>query len=206
MVESGNRQQESGSTGEGVLFTVTDLKQYSYCPRVFYYEQCLPHLRPRTHKMDIGRDEHEQEQERAGRRTLRQYGVITGRREFEVVVESAELRLRGMIDEVVFGDDGSVFPVDYKLASGVSTNHRLQLTAYAMLLEKKTGIVVHEGYIYLIGKRSMTRVSITAGLREQIGGLLGAMFETLLRERMPDPVSVRARCAVCEFRRFCNDV
>lgn len=191
---------------DDILFTVTDLKQYSYCPRVFYYEHCLPRIRPRTHKMDIGREEHESEQARAGRRTLRQYGVVKGRREFEVRVESARLRLRGIVDEVVYTDEGQVIPVDYKLAAAVSANHRLQLAAYALLLETRVGASVQEGYIYLMGKRSMTRVRITPALREQLEVLLGAMFETVVKERMPDPPALRNRCAGCEFRRFCNDV
>lgn len=189
-----------------VLFTVTDLKQFSYCGRVFFYEQCLPHIRPRTHKMDIGHEEHEREQERASRRTLRQYGEVAGRREFEVRVESAALRLRGLIDEVVFTEDGRVLPVDYKLATSVGANHRLQVGAYALMLEEAHGVHVSEGYVYLIGKREMVRVSITAALREQILALLGAMFETVSRERMPEATTVLARCASCEFRRFCNDV
>lgn len=197
---------EQATADDDVVFTVTDLKQYCFCPRVFYYEHCLPRVRPRTHKMDIGRDEHEEEQKRAGRRTLRQYGAVQGRREFEVQVESREQRLRGIVDEVVHTDDGRVLPVDYKLASAVSSNHRLQLAAYAMLLEGEGGAAVNEGYIYLIGKRSMTRVSITAALREQIRGMVGAMFETLRWERLPEPTTVRNRCVGCEFRRFCNDV
>lgn len=198
--------QSQDAAADEVIFTVTDLKQYSFCPRVFYYEHCLPHIRPRTHKMDIGRNEHEEEQKRAVRRTLRQYGEIAGQREFEVPLESHTLRLRGIVDEVVHTDDGRLLPVDYKLASAVSTNHRLQLAAYAMLLESEAGSSVSEGYIYLIGKRSMTRVNITSALREQIRGMVRGMFETLRWERQPEPTTVRNRCPGCEFRRFCNDV
>ena len=206
MLASASQSREQVGAAEELMFTVTDLKQYSYCPRVFYYEHCLPHIRPRTHKMDIGRDEHESEQERAGRRTLRQYGAVVGRREFEVQLESAELRLRGIVDEVVYTDDGKVLPIDYKLASSVSANHRLQLTAYAMLLEDKTRTKVAEGYVDLIARRSMIRVIFTPALREEVRAILGAMFETLLQERMPGATTVRSRCAGCEFRRFCNDV
>ena len=33
---------------------VSDLKQWVYCPRVFYYQQCLPDVRPTTYKMKAG--------------------------------------------------------------------------------------------------------------------------------------------------------
>ena len=33
---------------------VIDLKQYEYCPRIVYYEYCLPGVRPTTYKMAAG--------------------------------------------------------------------------------------------------------------------------------------------------------
>ena len=121
------------------LITVTDLKQFSYCGRAVYDERCLPHIRPRTFKMDAGRDEHKLEQKRATRRTLRKYAVAEGKRTFDVVLTDPALGLTGMLDEVVTSATGEQFPVDYKLANQVSDNHRLQLAAYAHLLEQQSG-------------------------------------------------------------------
>ena len=45
---------------ERLFFTVTDLKQYFYCPRVVYYTYCLPLLRPTTYKMEAGAVAHEE--------------------------------------------------------------------------------------------------------------------------------------------------
>lgn len=191
---------------EEILFTVTDIKQYAYCPRIVFYERCLPHVRPRTHNMDLGKEEHSAEQKRAARRTLTKYEAVGGRREFDVALASRRYHLRGLVDEVVYGVAGEVIPVDHKLADKVSANHKLQLAAYALLLEEATHTPVQRGYVYLIGSAKLIEVAITPAQRGQVATILDALFETVTRERMPDPPNVVTRCISCEFRRFCNDV
>lgn len=188
------------------LFTVTDLKQFTYCSRVVFYEQCLPRVRPRTYKMDAGRDTHDVEAKRAARRNLSQYGEVAGERYFDVVLTSAHLGLTGIVDEVVRTADGTWFPVDYKLAKQASPHYRVQLTAYALMLEEAESVAVEKGFIYLIPLRKMVAVPITAQLRERVLTLLTHMREMVIHELMPAPAVNPNYCASCEFRRFCNDV
>lgn len=188
------------------LLTVTDLKQMSYCARVTYYEHCLPHIRPRTYKMDAGHDAHEAERRRAARRNLSSYGLLTGRRRFDVILTSSRLGLTGVVDEVVTTPDGSQFPVDYKLAKAAQANYRLQLTAYALLLEESGAPHVQQGYVYLIPPRRLITVPISEALRESVLKQVSEMQEMIARERMPEPTQARSRCTACEFRRFCNDI
>lgn len=186
--------------------TVTDLKQLDYCPRVVYYEQCLPHIRPRTYKMDAGHEAHQIEQRRAARRTLHAYGETSGRREFDVRLESASLGIVGMMDEVVFTEDGRVFPVDYKLAKAVRANYKLQLAAYALLLEEAYGVAVEAGYLVLIRAKQVEKVAISTRLRNSVKKRITQAQTMIREERMPPPTSRRNRCMDCEFRRFCNDI
>ncbi|NWG16533.1 MAG: CRISPR-associated protein Cas4 [Chloroflexi bacterium] len=188
------------------FFTVTDLKQYAYCARVIYYERCLPHVRPRTYKMDAGRDAHQEEQKRALRRSLAGYEVLQGERFFNVRLSSERLQLTGMMDEVVRTREGEVFPVDYKLAKQASAHYKLQLAAYAVLLGEAESVVVRRGFIYLIPRRKLIAVSITHDLCAQVETALLAIRTIVEREQMPEPAANPAYCTACEFRRFCNDV
>jgi len=86
---------------ERTVFTVTDLKQYAYCPRIVFYTYCLPLIRPTTGKMDEGRLAHEEARDRERRRTLRIYGLEDARRHFDVWVASDQLGLTGRIDLVL---------------------------------------------------------------------------------------------------------
>lgn len=189
-----------------LLFTVTDVKQFVYCGRVIYYERCLPHVRPRTYKMDAGRDEHTDEQKRAARRNFSKHAIGAAERRFDVAVTNEALKLTGLIDEVVYTPDGEIFPVDYKLAKKVSPNHKLQLAAYAMLLDAGAARLVTRSFLYLIPLRQMVEIPITAAMRQQVYMLLQQLQETVLQERMPARAPNPNNCIGCEFRRFCNDV
>lgn len=191
---------------DATLLTVTDLKQFSYCPRVVFYERCLPHIRPRTVKMDAGLDAHEAEPKRAVRRSLAGYDVLSGERRFDVRLTSATLQLTGIVDEVVYSSDGSIFPVDYKLAKQAGFNHRVQLTAYALLLEEVEHRKVERGYIYLMLSRKLVKVVISDQLRQTVTNQLAQMQTMISHEIMPMPPENHGLCMACEFRRFCNDV
>jgi CRISPR-associated exonuclease Cas4 len=156
--------------------------------------------------MDAGREGHEDEEKRASRRTMHQYAVAEGERRFNVRIAAPHLGLTGVVDEVVYATNGEVIPVDYKLTRTVSPNHRLQLTAYALLLETTSAVTVQRGFIYLILARKAVEVSVTDRLRAQLFKTLTAMRDTVSRELMPVGTSNRNSCFACEFRRFCNDV
>ena len=190
---------------EAWLFTVTDLKQYMYCPRVFYYQVCLPHIRPLTYKMEAGMEAHAEEPKRALRRSFTPYGAEEGRRYFDVVIQSATLALSGVIDEVVeVGEE--VIPIDYKLAKKAGYHYKIQLTAYALLLEEERGAQVERGFLYLIPLRQAVEIPITTKLRRSVRRALREMKVIATTEHMPPATRWQQRCPDCEFRRFCNDV
>ena len=192
-------------TTDRLLFTVTDLKQYAYCPRVSFYEHCLPRIRPRTYKMDAGRDAHDDEPRRAARRTLKRLGLTNGIRHFDVQLTGQQLPLTGIVDEVIETGTSGRIPIDYKLAKRVSWNHRIQLTAYALLLEETFQTTVTYGFIYLMLKRKPVRITITDKLRQCVHEILTELEHIIRREQMPLPCGHLQRCMNCEFRRFCND-
>jgi CRISPR-associated exonuclease Cas4 len=186
-------------------FTVTDLKQYTYCPRIFFYHACLPDIRPVTGKMQMGSEAHEAEQKRAARRTLEQYAEVSGIRHFDVPVASERLGLSGSVDEVVESADG-LLVVDYKLAKLAGYHFKVQLAAYALLLEETMGQRVKRGYLYLIPKREMVAVTLTPKLRAFVEEAVTIMWEIAESQFMPPATPYPTRCVDCEFRRFCNDV
>lgn len=193
---------------EATLFTVTDLKQYTYCPRVLYYQACLPDVRPTTYKMQAGAEAGEEEQKRAARRTLSAYHVLEGKRHYDVPVISYRLSLSGKVDEVVEAraPEREIVPVDYKLAKIAGQHFKVQLTAYAEMLSETWGYPVKRGYLLLIPLRRFEEVTITDRLRGALQAALEAMWRITQREATPPPADNRRKCAACEFRRFCNDV
>ncbi len=211
-------KHEAGDREEKLIFTVTDLKQYAYCPRVVFYTYCLPLLRPTTYKMEAGVAAHERAGRQERRRKLVAYGLQKGERHFDVWVASQELGLRGRIDLVIEveeekarekgeGDGKEWIPVDYKQTTRRAGPHiHRQLAAYGMMLEETWGGVVHRGFVYSLVTRKAEEVTLTKRLRGEVRETVAAMRRMVEQEIMPDPPRSRRPCANCEFRRFCNDV
>jgi CRISPR-associated exonuclease Cas4 len=193
-------------------FEVTDLKQWTYCPRIVYYRYCLPNVRPITRLMAHGIDGHRAESGREERRSLRTYGLERGERHFDVVLQSEQLGLRGRIDLAIAVPEratpgAEAIVVDYKDSERRAGAHfKLQLAAYALMLEEAWSVPVRLGCIYHIPTRQVERIAITPALRAKVRATVAALHEAVIGERMPAAPAQRSPCVGCEFRRFCNDV
>lgn len=186
------------------LFRVIDLKQYVYCPRILYYQTVLPSIRPITYKMEAGIAAHNAVEKKEKRRSLRAYGLKDGRRHFNVALHDLELGLSGEVDMVIETDD-ALIPIDYKNAKRAGKQFRLQLAAYARLLETGWGKPVSRGFLYLIPSRRAVPVLITPHLRRELDKALTALGRIADAQRIPPATARVARCVDCEFRKFCND-
>lgn len=191
--------------GDATLFTVTDLKQYNYCPRILYYHRCLPDIRPVVTKMEVAARRHAEEPKRALRRTMHLDGMEHAERRFDVPLVSTRLGLSGQVDELIW-QDGAVIPVDYKLSRKVHDHFRLQLAAYALLAEEHYQTRISFGLLYLIQARKTVRVGFSSQLRRQVVESVNQMRRIVEMESMPRPPDSIRPCLECEFRRFCNDV
>ena len=189
------------------MLTVSDVKQYPYCPRIAYYAYLLPlRGRPITYKMTEGKLEHDRMTEREARLSLRAYGLTEGVRHFDVALASERLGLRGRVDMVI-ETSLEVIPVDFKNSEGkVGLNHKYQLTAYALLVEEAWGRPVRRGFIYLVPQKRAQEVRITSNMRGWVHRALRETRSTLARETTPAPTRVRSRCIDCEFRNLCPEV
>lgn len=189
------------------LIEVTDLKQYDYCPRIPFYRYCLSRIRPITYTMKEGIQSHVEEAAREERRSLRAYGLTDGERVFDVLLRSESLGMVARIDLAIRRPDiPETLVVDYKLSREPAGSHfRLQLAAYALMLEEAWSLPVHRGFIYHIPQRQAEEVAITTSLRNKVLRVRSAILTSVLHERIPPPPNRRSKCVSCEFRRFCND-
>ncbi|HLL80326.1 MAG TPA: CRISPR-associated protein Cas4 [Ktedonobacteraceae bacterium] len=194
------------------LFEVTDLKQYTYCPRIVFYRYCLPKVRPITSLMREGIQSHVEEDAREERRSLRPYGLVEGERVFHLHLQSTQLGLIGRVDLAIAtpsraADNAEGIVVEYKLTEQKAGPHfKLQLAAYALLLEEAWGLPVKQAYLYSIAQRSAEPIAITQHLRHKVLQTLAHIRQMVEHESMPEPPDSLRRCVTCEFRRFCNDV
>ncbi len=186
--------------------TVTDLKQWVYCPRIPYYHHVMPVGIARTYKMQRGRDIEATVEAMEKRRGFRRYGLERGERRFGVWLHSAALELSGKLDLLIITED-ACYPVDFKdTEGGVRYNHRIQLAAYSLLVEENLTRPVPIAFVYLVPSRQLVTVPVGAKEREEVTRAIAEMRRVIEQENMPGPTPVRARCVACEFRNYCADI
>jgi CRISPR-associated exonuclease Cas4 len=186
--------------------TVTDLKQWAYCPRIPYYHHVMPVEFARTYKTERGRDVEAAVRAMEKRRGFRRYGLERGERRFGIWLHSVALGLSGKLDLLIVTQDGC-YPVDFKdTEGGVRHNHRVQLAAYALVVEEELARPVPIAFVYLVPSRQL--VTVPVGVKElgEVTRAVAEMRRVIEHENMPDPTPVRARCVACEFRNYCGDI
>lgn len=205
-----------------IELTVTDVKQYFFCPRVIYFTYCMPLVRPTTTKMKLGKQSHGREEKLQKRRKLTKYQLIDGKRRFNLHLKSDRLGLSGILDMAIFTRQEAI-PVEFKMSTkGLSLNHKYQLAAYAMLLEDELFVrakprvicqgplrprrYVRRGFVHYIPTRRVYEVEITPSMRKHIKSALSDIRQMIADEVMPDATRYKKRCLDCEFVRFCGDI
>jgi CRISPR-associated exonuclease Cas4 len=162
--------------------------------------------------MEEGIRRHEEEEEREERRRLRHYGTTVGERFFHLMLRSQKLGLSGRVDLAIAtpsleATDAEGIVVEYKLSEQKAGPHfKLQLAAYALMLEESWGIPVKRGFLYSIPLRKAELIPITLPLRKKVVQTVAQIRRIVESEIMPAPTTSAYRCVTCEFRRFCNDV
>jgi CRISPR-associated exonuclease Cas4 len=194
------------------MLEVTDLKQWTHCPRIVFYRYCLPSIRPVTGKMEEGILRHNEERDREERRLLRSYGLTEGERFFDVPLRSPRLGLSGRLDLMIVtpardAPEAEGIVVEYKLSDRKPGPHvKLQLAAYGLLIEDLWNIPVRRGFLYQLPLRRAEPIPFTPQLKNRVRTTITSIRTAIACERQPPAPDRQAICVSCEFRRFCNDV
>jgi CRISPR-associated exonuclease Cas4 len=189
-----------------ISIRVNDIKQYAYCPRIVFYQYCMPVEKKTTWKMEQGKIAEEEIDKLEKRRKLQEYRLAEGRRRFHVWLSSEALGLSGKLDLLIDSPEG-LFPVDFKLTTGrPHKNHIAQLCAYALLLQDCYQREVTKGFVYLIPSNDAAVFDLTEGRKAETEDIIAEIRRMIEREQMPPPTPVRNRCTDCEYRNYCGDI
>jgi CRISPR-associated exonuclease Cas4 len=137
---------------------------------------------------------------------------MEGERVAHLALRSSNYGLSGRLDLAIatpsrHAPDASGIVVEYKYSENKAGPHfKLQLAAYALLLEEAWNIPVTRGYLYSIPRKRAEAILITPHWRKKVVQTVQHIRQFVDGETMPPPPSSQYRCITCEFRRFCNDV
>lgn len=131
---------------------------------------------------------------------------LTPKIQSEYRIESEALLLNGIIDQIEKYETGIV-PVELKTGSmpseGVWPGHRIQVGAYALMLEEKYGTEIKEGIIHYLDSDIRRHVAINPFLKDEIKELRDKVRVLLEGKELPEPESNENKCAKCGLREKC---
>ena len=118
--------------------------------------------------------------------------------------------MRGIVDEVLFLDDGTAAPLDYKYAEykdRTFKNHKYQLTFYGQLIRENFNLPVNRGFIvYTRSRNKLIEVPITEGMYRELDKIIGNLLHVVQKGVYPKPTKYKARCSDCCYRNICEKV
>lgn len=182
------------------MFSVEDIRQYVYCPRIIYFRYVLRTIPLITIKMSKGADKHEDWRKRRMQRGDRS-DIFFG-----LYYKSEELGLCGLLDAVEF--DGEIaIPIELKtgtrVGEGPSPHHRAQVIAQCVLLEACLNVRAKQGRIIYSSTKDEFVVNVSEKERIWLSKVLAKMREIVFNEELPAVCTTEAKCVDCEYWRWC---
>jgi len=189
------------------MLTPSEVLEHIYCPRFTWFMnvQQIPQHEETRFKVLKGREVHRRRATENRDYLRRKIGAV--KREIEVYLASPQLRLRGIVDEVLWLKDGTMAPLDYKYTEArdqVFKTHETQVTLYGMLIEAVYQQPVQRGYVaYVRDGSQLQEVVITEAAKQEMRCLVEQIFAIIRTGRLPARASSRLRCEDCCYKNIC---
>jgi|GEM_PF-74994 len=182
---------------------VVDVKHYGYCPRIVYITHVLHCDEVVSEAMEMGLERHEASHIAPLIARLKPVKIFR-----ELKLESDRLRLSGVVDYLLITglDEYVVAEVKWSESArgGVKFDHKLQLAAYALLVDENFGRDVKRAFVYYRVDGKVVEVFLSEGLKRLVERVVEDIHRIILDERAPPVRTTEARCANCGFRRYCR--
>ncbi len=187
--------------------TASHLLEYLFCPRFTYFEYVLdiPQHEGKRFKVEVGRNIHEKVRKINPDYLRKKLGVKEKKSD---VYLSGHSGIRGIVDEILFLDDGTAAPLDYKYAQykeKLFKTYRLQLVFYAQLIKDNSHVPVNRGFIvYTRSKNKLIEVPIYDKYFLELDKIVQEMLLIIQKCHYPKPTSYKQRCPDCCYRNICE--
>lgn len=194
---------------ESYSITATDLLEFLYCARFSYFELYLmiPEHQEKRFKVQKGRTVHDEKAAVNPDYLRKQLGCIERKKSAYL---SSGLGMRGVVDEILFLQDGTAAPLDYKYAEykdRTFKNHRYQLAFYGRLIRDCFNLPVHRGFIvYTRSRNKLVEIKLTDTIYSELDKIIAEFLEIVQKGLYPKPTRYPARCADCCYRNICEKV
>jgi len=165
----------------------------------------IPQHEETRYKVLKGRELHERKAVINKDYFRRKIGCV--KKEILVYLNSDQLHIRGIIDEVLTLSDGTMAPLDYKFAEYkdfLYATHKIQSALYGLLIKENYGAEVNRGYLcYLRSDNLLKEIQFTETLFAEATQIVNSVLEIIARGYYPKRTKFPARCIDCCYKNIC---
>jgi CRISPR-associated exonuclease Cas4 len=187
--------------------TASQMIEYLFCPRFTYFEYVLdiPQKEENRFKVQKGRQIHEKI-----RKTNPDYlrKKINAVKKQEDVYLKSDMGIRGIVDEILFFDDGTAAPLDYKFAeykNKIFSTYRFQLVFYGKLIMDNYHLPVHKGFlVYTKSKNKMIEIEFSPKDFLRLEKNIAAILAIIDKGIYPMATKSKNRCFDCCYKNICE--
>jgi len=191
------------------MLTPTDVLEHVWCPRFTWFMnvQHVPQHEETRYKVLKGREIHARRENENKSYLRRKLGVVD--KQIGVYLASPKLRLRGIVDEVLWLRDNVMVPLDYKYTrlgehGVVFQTHQMQIRIYALLIQEIYNTKVDKGLVaYIRDQYKVYDVPVLAEHVTKIATIVDEIFTIIETGRLPKRTSKRNHCIDCCYRNIC---
>jgi CRISPR-associated exonuclease Cas4 len=190
-----------------IFVTVSDALEYLFCPRFIFFMHCLgiAQREERRYKVLKGRELHDS-REKVNRDYIRKR-LNCVRKEISVYLTSQKYHFKGEVDEVLFLEDGTAAPLDYKFAEFKDTiyrTHKYQAALYGLLIMEHCGVDVKRGFVcYTRSNHHVEEIAFSQKDFEHARIMVLEMLNIIQKGYYPEGTKQKARCVDCTYRNIC---
>lgn len=190
-----------------ISITPSEAIEYLYCPRFIYYMLYLKISQHEKNRFKVirGREVHKTKSNINKKYLRKSIGVKE--KLLEQKLYSCKYRIHGIVDEVLFLEDGTAASLDYKFAEykdRLFLTHKYQAVMYSMLIEDNYNIDVKRAFIvYTRSKNLLKEIDVDKKMYGQVQEIINEIVEIIAKGYYPKKTENRRRCPDCTYRNIC---
>ena len=189
------------------IITISDVLEYLFCPRFIYYMHCLaiPQHEGSRFKVIKGREVHEEKRITNTEYLRKKLGVV--KKEINVFIASKNHHIKGIVDEILFLDDGTAAPFEYKYAEFKDTifqTYKFQLVLHALMIKENYKTDVKKGFIcFTRSNNHIEEIVFTEKDFKKAIEIIDEILEIIDKGFYPGKSKYKNKCIDCCYSNIC---
>lgn len=188
------------------FITPTHIKDYVFCPSLFYHKYVMGLLEPKTEMMVKGALEYLKDkggwEER--KTLLNSKRIRVDKMLFSYPLTSRRYRIHGIVDTIFWVNRRmNILEIKYGESPKLFRDHLYQAAAYAIMAEEEFKQPTYRIIIFYRTQKNWYERRFTVQLRSHLIKIVEEVWRILGGEVIPEPRPRRA-CSSCWYKRFCQ--